>query len=54
MIFIIEGISWLEAYNSKIECANKLVCDYIDRNFERLLEKHTTVWKEKAHKTIRL
>ena len=39
MIFIIEGISWLEAYNSKIECANKLVCDYIDRNFERLFGK---------------
>lgn len=39
MIFIIEGISWLEAYNSKIECANKLVCDYIDKNFERLFGK---------------
>lgn len=39
MIFIIEGISWLEAYNSRIECANKLICDYIDRNFERLFGK---------------
>lgn len=39
MFLIIEEISWLETYNSKIECANKLICDYIDRNFERLFGK---------------
>lgn len=39
MFLIIEGISWLETYNSRIECANKLICDYIDRNFERLFGK---------------
>lgn len=39
MILIIEGISWLETYDSRIECATKLICDYIDRNFERLFGK---------------
>ena len=39
MFLIIEGISWLETYDSRIECATKLICDYIDRNFERLFGK---------------
>lgn len=48
MLLMVESVVWIEPIDKKIEHAYKLICDYLDNSFKRLLKKRMMQWKGKS------